>query len=120
MKKIMLLIAATFLAMIVLAQEKRIGVAAFSVVNTSTTVPIRLVTTNLFVTKATVLGMSGARTNNTGTVYIGFLATDNTQPFPVLPGGETTINAGENKQVNLFDYFFDVTTANDGLTILYQ
>jgi hypothetical protein len=95
------------------------------VTNASTTVPTNFVagvsaTTNIYASRITILGKPSPRGANTSTAYIGTTAGDSTQPYPVTSGGEVLIVAPEGSVFNLRDWYVDVGTANDGLTIIYQ
>lgn len=102
--------------------------AAFGIIyltNTSTTVPTNFTagvsaTTNINARVVTVRGQVSPRVNNAGTVYIGTSSANDSQPYPVLAGGEVLIRVPEGKTINLKDWWVDVGTANDGLCIIFQ
>lgn len=90
------------------------------VTNTSTTVPTALSSTNLFVTRATILAKRSARVSNTGVVYIGTSSTDDLQPYAISVDGEVILEAAYGTKINLAAWYLDPSTVNDGVVILGQ
>lgn len=70
--------------------------------------------------RATFYGKLHARTNNTGSVYIGVNSTNNTQTIEVVSGGMVTIEAPAGSFYDLYDLYLDVATANDGVVVIYS
>ena len=128
MKKLIFVLAATFLALLVFrsAAQTRSAWNTLYVTNASTTVPTNFTagvsaTTNIFATRVTIIGKPSARGANASTCYVGPTSADGAQAYAVQAGGEVTIIASDpNKAFNLKDWFVDVGAANDGLTIIYQ
>lgn len=117
MRKIMILLLATFLAAASAAYFAAVG--QFTVINTSTTTPVRFTNITFQVREATILGKKGPRTSNVGDVYIGPTSGDDSQSFVVGPDAEVVLRAGEGG-LDLREWYLDVTTANDGLVIIYR
>ncbi len=106
---------------VVVSELTSLRVATYSqflLVTTNTSIPVRLSQTNLYARGVTFLGMKHWRTNNTGTVYIGVNPTNDTQPFPVLTGGEVRIDAAVGARLNLYNWYVDSATSGDGLVML--
>ena len=68
---------------------------------------------------ATIIGKKAARTNNTGTVYIGIGSTNDTQPLPIYPGQTIAISMPSGGVGDLNDWYIDVETAGDGVIVIY-
>lgn len=93
----------------------------FITTNTSTTVPVQLVTTNLYVKSVTLIGKSFYQTTNTTAVHIGFGNSTNTrQGITIDPGSYATITAPFQSIHNLSNIWLDVSTANDGVIVIYE
>ena len=78
---------------------------------------------DVWVRQATLLGKNAARTNNTGTVYIGTSPTNDAQAFPITAGAEAFLPAGRESVgplINLADFWLDVTTNNDGVYVSHS
>lgn len=122
MKKLFLLL---LLAVVVASGAFADGLTALRQLiktNSDTATPTRLVATRgsaLFKT-ATFYGRLDARTSNTGTVYLGTVSTNNTQPIEVTAGAAVVITAPANSYLDLYDFYLDVATANDGVVVVYQ
>ena len=89
--------------------------------NASATVPVRLAAVRgaNFFKSATFYGKLHARTNNTGTVYLGTNSTNDTQAISIAAGEYVVITAPENSYFDLYDFYLDVATANDGVVVVY-
>ncbi len=74
----------------------------------------------LWFRKALFIGHKAVRTANTGTVYLGLSATNDTQPVPIATGAERTIEAVTGARHNLADFWLDVVTAADGVVIWFH
>lgn len=116
--KLILITIGLLLAFVVSAYFLAVG--QFTVVNSSTTTPIRFTNTTFQVREATILGRKSARVVNAGDVYIGTLSTDDSQGFVVRPDGEVILRAEGGGGVDLREWYLDVTVANDGLVIIYR
>jgi hypothetical protein len=81
--------------------------------------PERISATDILFVSATIIGKSAARTNNTGTVYIGFSDTNDSQPLEITSGSELLVNAPSGTCLNLKDFYIDVATNNDGVVVNY-
>lgn len=104
--------------------QNRITGTTIYVTNNSTTVPTNLTagvsaTTNIFARRVTIIGKASPRSANTSTAYIGFTSGNDTQPYPVLSGGEVVLRIPDNETINLANIWVDVGTAGDGVTIIY-
>lgn len=100
------------------------AILQLTVTNTSTTVPIQLVTTNLLFTSVTIRGLRSAQLTNTSAVNIGFgVSTDTKQALTIDPGSFLTISSGPvrgGSLYNMSNIWLDVSTANDGVVIFYE
>lgn len=116
-----LLSVIALLALPVAAAPELIGTGQIIVTASSAAMPVSLTTgTNVFCVRATIIGNKAARAGNTGDVYIGPLAANDTQPYKIATGEIHVMNAAAGTRFNLADWYLDVTTANDGLVIIYQ
>lgn len=102
------------------SDEDRHSASQVITTNSSTSVPTALSTTDIWFTRATVLGLKAARTANSGDVYIGPTSSNDAQPFKVLSSGEVVIQAQVGTKLNLKEWYLDVTIANDGVVIIWQ
>lgn len=97
------------------------GTGQFSKTVSATGTPEALTNATVLVKEVTFLGKSAPRTDNTGDVYIGITSGDNTQAFKLPPGGEAVIRVQDPSGfINLSSWYVDVTTANDGVTVIYR
>jgi hypothetical protein len=62
-------------------------------------------------------GLKAARTANTGIVYLGLDATNDTQPFSIAASAELVLEAPTGARLNLADLWVDVATNADGVVI---
>ena len=121
MKLRLLLIPFLLLSMLAHAAPERIAAGQIIVTASSSGTPVSLTTgTNIWCTRATFIGNKAARTANTGTVYIGPLATNDTQPYKILTGEIHVFVAPPGASINLATWYVDVTTNDDGLVIIYE
>lgn len=128
MKKIIVIGVLALLLVLFKAQSQtRSAWRVLHMTNTSTTVPSNLVSglvlggaTNLYATRVTVIGKASPRSTNTSVVYIGPSTNDSAQPYPVNPGGEVVLRAPDTAPFNLRDWYVDVLTSGDGVTIIFQ
>jgi len=112
------ILAVVFVAVVSAAFADLIIFGGFSTVNNSTTVPAQLTNTSVFVKGITLIGKHG-RTTNATTVWIGLSSTDGTQEYAVDPGAQVIINAQPLHWLDLSNWWYDVTTAGDGLTVFF-
>ena len=85
-----------------------------------TTVPEAIAAANTFFKTALIIANKAARTANTGKVWLGVTAGDGTQPIGLDAGTQRTIEAPEGQKYDLGDWFVDVETVNDGVTVIYS
>lgn len=71
-------------------------------------------------TKAIVYGRKAARTANTGIVYLGPLATNDTQPTTVQSDGEYLLDVAVGARRDWSDVYIDVATNADGIVALFH
>lgn len=95
------------------------GTGQFSKTNASTTVPVVFTNATLQVMEVTILGKSAPRTDNVGDIYVGTTSGNDTQAFKIAPGGEASIKVTSG-YIDLASWYVDVTTANDGVTVIYR
>jgi hypothetical protein len=88
--------------------------------NSDAAVPTALSTTNLWVTRVTIMGKKSARTDNTGDVYIGTTSTNDEQTYKIVSGTVHVLEQPDGDLFNLATIYLDVTTANDGVVMFYQ
>lgn len=88
--------------------------------NASTTVPARLAARGTYATSITVIGKKSWRVDNTSTAYIGPVATNDMQPVAILPGQTVTLGFSADQFIDLYDWYLDVSTGDDGVVILYS
>lgn len=69
---------------------------------------------------ARFLGNKAARTANTGTVYLGLEATNDTQPVAITTGATLTLEAVTGAKLMLSDLWLDVATNADGVVIWWH
>lgn len=62
-------------------------------------------------------GNKAVRTANTGTVYLGLLATNDTQALAITTGATVTLEAPVGARLNLADLWIDVATNADGVVL---
>lgn len=103
---------------VALAQVPK-GTAQFSKTNSDTAVPVAFTNVSVQVMEVTILGKSAPRVDNTGDIYVGTTSGNDTQAFKISPGGEAIIRV-TGGTINLAHWYVDVTTANDGVTIIYR
>lgn len=82
--------------------------------------PEKISDTAIWFKRATLAGNKAARTPNTGTVYYGSSAANDTQTGEILPADVVQIIAPEGERRNLADYWIDVVTAGDGVVVTYS
>lgn len=88
------------------------------VLNSSTTVPVRLSSNHVAFASMTVIGNKAERTANTGTVYIGPTSTNDTQAIAITTGATVTLVAPPGETIDLFNWWLDPATANDGVVLI--
>jgi hypothetical protein len=125
MKKLLVLIALAMLVLFKAQSQTRSVWRTLYVTNGSLTVPTNFVAglggqTNIYASRVTIIGKAGPRTTNTSTVYVGPISTNDFQPYPINPGAEVKLVAPDTAPFNLRDWFVDVGTTNDGITIIFQ
>ena len=100
-----------------------IAFGSYVVSNASTATPAQFTNASFQVRAMTLRGMgrSGSpRTTNTTTVWVGPMSGNDLQPYSVDPGSEVVIQAPPGHWIDMSNWWFDVTTANDGLIVIYQ
>lgn len=127
MKKILIIAALAMLVLFKSYSQTRSVWRVIHATNTSLTTPSNFVSgvvaggaTNIYASRVTILGKASPRSTNASIVYVGTSASDNSQPYVVPIGGEITINAPDTAPFNLRDWYFDVLTSGDGITIIFQ
>lgn len=119
--KRLLILAVLILPFLATAAPERIGAATIIVTASSSGTPVSLTTgTNVWCTRAIIMGKKAARTSNTGTVYIGPESGNDTQSYPIAAGEIHVFVAPPGASLNLKDWYVDVTTNDDGLVIIYE
>ncbi len=88
------------------------------VTNTSSTVPVRLSSNHMVFTYMTVIGNKSERVANTGTVFIGPTSTNDTQALAITTGQMIAVAVPPTERQDLYNWWLDPTTANDGVIII--
>ena len=117
---IYILIPALLVAMCAIAEETRIGAGQIIVTSANAATPAQWTNASTFVRKVTILAKKTARTANTGDIYIGPTSGNDTQAFRLSSDGQAVIEATPGTLINLADWYLDVTTANDGIVLIYH
>ncbi len=124
MKKLVLSIFIVAVSVAGAFAQSPAAIGQFVITNTSTTVPIQLVTTNLQFTSMTLIGCNFHQITNTSTVFIGFGNSSNQrQGLPIGPGLSLLIAGGVARGGSLYNasnIWLDVSTANDGVIVYYE
>jgi hypothetical protein len=95
------------------------GTGQFSTVNSTAATPAQFTNATVLCMEVTILGKSAPRVDNTGDIYVGPTSSNDTQAFKIAPGGEVVIKVTSGF-INLAGWYVDVTTANDGVTVIYR
>ena len=110
-------------AVIVIAQTA-VAIGQFVVVNAADDPPVALTNAaagfSTKVKKLTFLGLKGHRSTNTSMVYVGWLSNNNTQIIGIPPGEPISPLCKEGEFFDLSKIWLDVTTAGDGVAVLYE
>ena len=122
MKKRLLIIATVALCLPLLAWAASglVNSRQLLKTNSDAATPARIGAQGTYATSITILGNKDWRTANTGTVYIGPTSTNNVQPIAITPGAVVTLAFGPDQFIDLYDWYVDVVTANDGVVVIYS
>lgn len=121
MKKRLLTAAAVLLLpILVFAASGLVGSRQLVKTNSDTATPARIAAQGTYAASVTIIGNKDWRTANTGTVYIGPTSTNNVQPIAITPGSTVTLSFSQGQFIDLYDWYVDVTTANDGVVVIYS
>ena len=119
--KFVALLAVLLLPLLAFAAGGLINSRQYIITNSSTSAPTRLAAVRGTYARAiTVLGNKDYRTGNTGTVYIGPSSTNDQQVLSITTGQILTLSFGENQFIDLYDWYLDVATADDGVVVIYS
>lgn len=103
------------------AGAQGVKVFQFAVANSSTTTPAQLTNAPLLATSFTIIGKASAQgAANAGSVYIGTSSVDGANHYEIASGTYHVFTAEKGQAFRLSDFYFDVTSANDGVCILWQ
>ena len=69
---------------------------------------------------ATLIAKKAARVANTGIVYLGVTAGNDTQPIEMNPGDIFTIEAPPGEKYDFDNWYVDVLNAGDGVIVIYS
>lgn len=94
----------------------------FATLNSSTTVPAQITNAAIQATSVTLIGLKSPQTTNTSTVWVSYgQSVDGAQTVRVNPGEIINLALAEGRAFFvLSNIWFDVTTANDGITVIYD
>jgi len=106
-------------ACVVIAQTVR-AIGQFVVVNAAADPPVVLTNTVIKAKRVTFIGLKGNRSTNTSMVYVGWLSNNNSQIIGILPGEQVSPLVPEGEFFDLSKIWLDVTTADDGVAVLYE
>jgi hypothetical protein len=118
-KKIISIVGLLLVPVLVFALGGQVSSRQFTKTNASTSSPVRLAAQGTFATKVTIIGNKSARVANTGTVYIGPTSTDDAQAIAVTTGQTVTITPAQGEFIDLYEWYLDPATANDGVVVIY-
>lgn len=91
------------------------------VVNSSTSAPVPLTNITLSVNSVTLIGKNGYQTTNTTAVHVGFSSANGEQGITIDPGAAIVIkDATLRRTLSVSNIWLDVTTANDGVVVIYD
>lgn len=117
--------AILMLALVLLSQSSsyaagQVSSRQFTKTNSDAATPTRLsATRGTFATKVTIIGKKSARVANTGTIYLGPTSANDAQALEVTTGGVVTITPATGEFIDLYEWYLDVATANDGVVVIY-
>lgn len=119
MKK--LAIPMAFLAVPFLAYAATLKFGQWVVVNSSAATPVQLTNSSLVVNSLTLIGKKSYQTTNTTAVYVGFSSANGEQGISIDPGASVVIkDVTGNRTLSVSNIWLDVTTANDGVVVIYD
>lgn len=108
------------LAVPVQADSGKVTARQYYVTNTSASVPVRMAPrAGTYATSVTLVGNRLWQTTNTGTVYIGPNSTNGTQAISITSGQIVTLSFTPAQWVDLYEWYLDVATTNDGVCVIY-
>lgn len=97
------------------------GTGQFSKTNADAAVPVALTNTTILCKEVVFLGKSAPRTDNTGDVYIGEKSGNDVNAFKLAPGDQAVVRVQDPAGfINLANWYVDVTTASDGVTVIFR
>ena len=92
----------------------------YYITNTDAAVPVRMAPrAGTYATSVTLVGNRLWQTTNTGTVYIGPNSTNGAQAIAITTGQIVTLSFTPAQWVDLYDWYLDVATTNDGVCVIY-
>jgi hypothetical protein len=103
-------------------QIEQSAAATFAQINktvASVTVPEAIAGSTTLCESVEITALKGRDTANTGNVFIGFSATNDTQLTRLVPGESKTFTAPPGKKLDLAGFYVDVATAGDGVIATY-
>lgn len=81
----------------------------------ATATPEAIAAAGTYVTTVTIWGIKAARTNNTGSVWVDSLSTNDLQAIEVPSGTPVVFTAPPGKVIDLGELYVDSVTAADGV-----
>jgi hypothetical protein len=121
MKRLLLVgcLCLLFPIVVAIAQTVR-AIGQFVVVNAAADPPVALTNTTIKAKRVTFIGLKGNRSTNTSMVYVGWTSNNNAQIIGIAPGEPVSPLIPEGEVMNLSAIWLDVTTAGDGVAVLYE
>lgn len=81
--------------------------------------PAPLSSTTVLCKSVEIFARKHGRTANTGDIYVGFAATNDSQQRQLTPGQSLSIDAAEGEQLDLSTIYVDITSAGDEACYVY-
>ena len=120
MKTIVLLALLSIISPLTPLAQTPMAVGQFVVINAASTTPAVLTNATIKAISITLIGRKANRTDNTGTVWVGFQSADDSQPIKVAAGATVGISIPAGRSIVLSSLYLDVETNNDGVLVLYE
>lgn len=118
-----LFLSFTFIVAVTVVVAATISVMQqFTTVNSNTGTPVQLTNAPIMATAVTLIGTKAPQTTNTTTVWVSYGQSANgAQAVPVAPGSVVNLVLDPGRAFFvLSNIWMDVSTANDGVTVLFD
>lgn len=118
--KLAIIVAAIALLPLAIIAQSAVGIGQWVVVNTDAAVPVTLTNVVTKAIRCTLIGRKANRTANTGTVYVGMLSANDSQPIEITAGAVVSVLIPDGRALDLSKIYLDVVTVGDGVLVLYE